>query len=118
MSLKSNGILMMTDHLSHTPQTIATYTRHQIGTVERALKIFLEFGLVEILTGGAFYMTDIQLLIGQSSTEGEQKKRERMRLQRQRLLLAGQVDICPSNVRVDKCPSILESRDKESRIRA
>ena len=115
MSLKSNGILMMTDHLPHTPQTIATYTRHQIGTVERALKIFLEFGLVELLTDGAFYMTDIQLLIGQSSTEGERKRRERMRLQQQKLLPDGQVDICPPSVRVDKCPPLLESRDKEIR---
>ncbi len=80
MSLKSGGILMLNDHLPHTPQTIATFTRHQVGTVERALKVFLEFGLVEILTDGAYYMADIQLLIGQSSTEGERKKKERMRL--------------------------------------
>ena len=31
-----------------------------LGTVERALKVFLEFGLVEILTDGAYYMADIQ----------------------------------------------------------
>lgn len=36
MSLKYNGILMLNDRLPHTPQTIATFTRHQIGTVERA----------------------------------------------------------------------------------
>ena len=71
MSLKSGGILMLNEHLPHTVQTIATFTRHQIGTVERAIKVFMEFGLVEVLTDGAFYMADIQLLIGQSSTEGE-----------------------------------------------
>ena len=43
--------------------------------MERALKVFLEFGLVEILTDGAYYMADIQLLIGQSSTEGERKRK-------------------------------------------
>ena len=37
MSLKSGGILMLNDHLPHTLQTIATFTRHQVGTVERAL---------------------------------------------------------------------------------
>lgn len=95
MSLKYNGILMLNDRLPHTPQTIATFTRHQIGTVERAIKVFMEFSLVEILTDGAFYMTDIQLLIGQSSTEGERKKKERMRLQRQNLLSSGEVDKCP-----------------------
>lgn len=41
MSLKYNGILMLNDRLPHTPQTIATFTRHQIGTVERAIKVFL-----------------------------------------------------------------------------
>ena len=114
MSLKSGGILLLGDHFPHTPQTIATCTRHQIGTVERALKIFLQLGLIEILTDGAYYMTDIQLLIGQSSTEGERKKRERSRLQRQKLLPSGVVDICPP-APVDKCPPILE-RDKDIEI--
>ena len=120
MSLKYNGILMLNDHLPHTPQTIATFTRHQVGTVERALKVFLEFGLVEILTDGAYYMTDIQLLIGQSSTEGERKKKERMRLKRQKLLPSGGVDICPPYSQGDICPpeirdKRLDIRDKENR---
>ena len=115
MSLKSSGVLLLNDYLPHTVQTIATFTRHQVGTVERALKIFQEFGLVEILTDGAYYMSDIQLLIGQASSEGERKKKERMRLKRQNLLPSGETDICPSNGRVDKCPPILEYRDKEIR---
>ncbi|TGY86611.1 replication protein [Petralouisia muris] len=112
MSLKSNGVLLLNDCLPHTVQAIATFTRHQVGTVERALKIFQEFGLVEILTDGAYYMSDIQLLVGQSSSEGERKKKERMRLKRQNLLPSGGTDICPSNGRVDKCPPILEYRDE------
>ena len=115
MSLKSGGILMLNEHLPHTVQTIATFTRHQIGTVERAIKVFMEFGLVEVLTDGAFYMADIQLLIGQSSTEGERKKRERTRLQRQKLLPSGKVDICPPIDPVDKCPPILEIKSIENR---
>jgi len=99
MSLKHSGILMLGDGLPHTPQTIATFTRHQISTVERALKLFTEFGFVEVLTDGAYYMADIQLLIGQSSTEGERKKKERMRLKRQNLLPSGQEDICPPEIR-------------------
>ena len=111
MSLKYNGILMLNDHLPHTPQTIATFTRHQIGTVERAIKVFLEFGFVEILTDGSYYMADIQLLIGQSSTEGERKRKERMRLKRQNLLPSGQVDKCPPEIRDKR----LDIRDKENR---
>jgi len=70
--------------------------------------VFLEFGLVEILTDGAYYMADIQLLIGQSSTEGERKKKERMRLKRQKLLPSGEVDICPPEIRDKR----LDIRDK------
>lgn len=115
MSLKHNGVLMLGDGLPHTPQTIATFTRHQIGTVERALKLFTEFGFVEVLTDGAYYMADIQLLIGQSSTEGERKKKERMRLKRQKLLPSGQADICPPYSWGDICPP--EIRDKRLDIR-
>lgn len=115
MSLKSNGVLMLNDRLPHTPQTIATYTRHQIGTVERALRVFIEFGFVEVLTDGAYYMADIQLLIGQSSTEWERKKKERMRLKRQKLLPSGEADICPPYSRGDICPP--EIRDKRLDIR-
>ena len=117
MSLKSGGILMLNDHLPHTSQTIATFTRHQVGTVERALKVFLEFGLVEILTDGAYYMADIQLLIGQSSTEGERKKKERMRLKRQKLLPSGEADICPPEIRdkrLDIRDKSIENREGES----
>ena len=78
MSLKHNGILLLHENLPHTPQTIATFTRHQIGTVERALQIFLKLGFVELLTDGAYYMPDIQLLVGRSSTEAERKRRERL----------------------------------------
>ena len=116
MSLKYNGILMLNDHLPHTPQTIATFTRHQIGTVERAIKVFLEFGFVEILTDGSYYMADIQLLIGQSSTEGERKRKERMRLKRQNLLPSGQVDKCPPEIRdkrLDIRDKSIENRESE-----
>ena len=121
MSLKSGGILMLNDHLPHTPQTIATFTRHQVGTVERALKVFLEFGLVEILTDGAYYMADIQLLIGQSSTEGERKRRARLALQEQKALpKAGadkcppyQADICPPEIEIEKEIDIEIEKERE-----
>lgn len=48
---------------------------------------------MEILTDGAYYMSDIQLLIGQSSSEGERKKKERMRLKRQNLLLSAYIRV-------------------------
>lgn len=63
-------------HRRQKKKTVAV-TRHQIGTVERALQIFLKLGLVEELPSGAYYMSNIEMLIGQSSTEGERKRRAR-----------------------------------------
>ena len=76
-SLKHGGRLQLDESIPYTPQMIATITRQQIGTVERAIKIFLQLGLMEQMADGAFYMTNIELLIGQSSTEGERKRRAR-----------------------------------------
>ena len=68
-SLKHGGRLQLDENIPYTAQMIATITRQQIGTVERALQIFLKLGLVEVLDSGTFYMSNIELLIGQSSTE-------------------------------------------------
>ena len=77
-SLKNGGRLQLDEHIPYTAQMIATLTRHQIGTVERALNIFRQLGLVEELDGGLLYMTDIELMIGQSSTEAERKRAARL----------------------------------------
>ena len=57
-----------------TTEMIATLTRHEVGTVERAIKNFLELGLVETTETGTIYMSQIETLVGKSSTEGERKK--------------------------------------------
>ena len=77
-SLKHGGRLQLDENIPYTAQMIATITRQQIGTVERALQIFLKLGLVEVLDSGTFYMSNIELLIGQSSTEAERKRAVRL----------------------------------------
>ena len=77
-SLKYGGTLQLDENIPYTAQMIATLTRHQIGTVERALAIFQQLGLVEQLDCGLLYMTDIELMIGQSSTEAERKRAARL----------------------------------------
>ena len=67
--------MQLDENIPYTAQMIATITRQQVGTVERALQIFMKLGLVEPLPSGALYMSNIELLIGQSSTEGERKRR-------------------------------------------
>ena len=87
-SLKNGGKLQLDENIPYTAQMIATITRQQVGTVERALQIFMKLGLVEPLQNGALYMSNIELLIGQSSTEGERKRRARLALQEQKALMS------------------------------
>lgn len=47
MSLKNNGKLIFRDTIPYITEMIATITRHQVGTVERAIKIFLELELID-----------------------------------------------------------------------
>lgn len=70
-SLKSNGRLMLNDYIPYNAQMIASITRHQVGTVEKALDIFQKLGLVELLDNGAIYMLNIQNFIGKGSTEAD-----------------------------------------------
>ena len=95
-SLKNGGKLQLDENIPYTAQMIATITRQQVGTVERALKIFMKLGLVEPLPSGALYMSNIELLIGQSSTEGERKRRARLALQEQKALPGGQMSTISS----------------------
>lgn len=73
-SLKTEGRLMLNNVIPYSPQMIASVTGHQVGTVEKALKVFRELGLVEILDNGAIYMLNIQNFIGLASNEADRKR--------------------------------------------
>lgn len=90
-SLKSDGKLMFNDRIPYNPQMLATITRHQVGTVERALRLFAEMGLIEVLDSGAIYMMDIQNFIGSSSTEADRKREYRLKIESEKLELSGQM---------------------------
>ena len=74
-SLKTDGKLMFNNLIPYTPNVLAQVVRHQVGTVEKALKVFQELGLIEILSNGAIYMLDIQNFIGKSSTEADRQRK-------------------------------------------
>jgi len=126
-SLRQEGRLMYRDIIPYTPDMIATITNHQVGTVKKAIKILEQMGFIEILDNGAIYMTDIQNFIGQSSSEGDRKRKYRSAInaEKSRLLMdnsetfvgtdsgqmSGQMsDIRPPEIR-DKS---IEIRDKKN----
>lgn len=92
-SLRQEGRLMYRGIVPYTPDMIATLTNHQVGTVERAMKIFEQMGFIEILDNGAIYMLDIQNFIGQSSSEADRVRsyRKSINAEKSRLLEDGSV---------------------------
>ena len=70
-SLKRDGLLMFNDRIPYNAQMIASITRHQVGTVEKALNVFQQLGIVEIMDSGAIYMLDVQNFVGKTSTEAD-----------------------------------------------
>ncbi len=81
-SLKDGGRLMLNGAIPYNSQMLASVTRHQVGTLEKALDIFKDLGLIEILDSGAIYMMDIQNFIGKSSTEADRQREYYNRIER------------------------------------
>ena len=79
-SLKNEGRLMFNNRIPYNAEMLSTITRHEVGTVERAIKIFRELGIVEVLDNGAIFMSEIQEYIGKGSSEGERKRAYRARI--------------------------------------
>lgn len=113
-SLKSNGRLMLNEYIPYNPSMIASVTRQPVGVVNEALKYFKQLGLIEILDNGTIYMNDIELFIGQSSSEGERKKIARMKLKEQGLLSGQNLDKCPTKLSLNS--NSLNSISLESNI--
>lgn len=90
-SLRNDGYLVLNNAIPYNAQMIATVTRHQIGTVEKALEIFKQLGLIDVLDSGAIYMSDIQLFVGKSSTEADRKRESRMKIKQAEQLAIGQM---------------------------
>ena len=108
-SLKNDGKLMFNDRIPYNSTILSQVTRHSVGDVEKAVKIFAELGLIEVLNNGAIYMLDIQNFIGESSTEGDRKRAYRRKIEQEKNMLLGEgqmsgqmSDIHPPEKELDK----------------
>lgn len=83
-SLKNEGKLMFNNRIPYNATMLANVTRFPVAVVEKAINIFKELGLIEILDNGAIYILDIQNFIGQSSTEADRKRAYRNRIEEEK----------------------------------
>lgn len=79
-SLKGEGKLMFDNRIPYSSTMLSKITRHPVGVVEKAVKLFDELGLIDILDNGAIYMSDIQNFIGESSTEADRIRAYRKKI--------------------------------------
>ena len=84
-SLKYNGRLMFNERIPFSPEMLATVTGHSIGDVNRAIEMFKQFGLIEVLETGEIYMLDIQNFIGKTSTEADRIKAYRREIAQKKI---------------------------------
>lgn len=90
-SLKTEGRLMFNDRIPYNPTVLAQITRHSVGDVEKALTIFRDLELIEVLDNGAIYILDIQDYIGKSSSEADRKRQYRQRIEQEKCFAIGTV---------------------------
>ena len=86
-SLKNEGRLAYNDRIPYNTEMIAKFTRQDVDVVEKALKLFRDLDLIEILDNGTIYITDIQNFIGKSSNEADRKREYRSKIESEKKLI-------------------------------
>ena len=101
-SLKNNGLLMFNNLIPYNAQMLATITRHQVGTVEKAIQIFQQLKLIEILDNGALYMTNIQNFVGKSSSDADRKRANYKKAKQLGQMSEKSLEISPPEIEIEK----------------
>ena len=86
-SLQHNGKLLLNEKTPLSAEMIAMLTRHEVGTVERAMRAFMQLGLVEVLEDSIYYMPEIEQMTGKGSSDAERKARYRRQKAEENTLL-------------------------------
>ena len=102
-SLKFSGKLMFNNRIPYNATILSKVTRHSVGVIEKALKVFNELGLIEVMDNGAIYMLDIQNFIGTSNTEADRKREYRKKIEEEKGQMSGQMSRkCPPEIEIEK----------------
>lgn len=94
-SLKNEGKLMFNNKIPFNSTMLSQVTKHSVGDIEKAVRIFEDLNLIEILTNGAIYINNIQEYIGKSSTEADRKRIYRHRINEDKKQLGHLSENCP-----------------------
>ena len=116
LSLKNGGKLMYKDKIPYNSKMLSTILNHNIDILDKAIQIFKELNLIEVMDTGAIFMIDIQNFIGQSSDEADRIRAFRKRIESEKVL-ENKSDVqmyneCTTNIANIKDKDITKDKDK------
>nr|DAK95065.1 MAG TPA: DnaD like replication protein [Caudoviricetes sp.] len=120
LSLKNGGKLMYKDKIPYNSKMLSTILNHNIDILDKAINIFKELNLIEVMDTGAIFMIDIQNFIGKSSDEADRIRAFRSRIETEKQLEnksdVQMYDKCTTDVANIKDKDITKDRDKDRNI--
>ena len=105
-SVDHDGRLRFSDQIPYNAQMLATITDTNKDTVDAAVKLFTELGMMEMLDDGTLYMTECERMIG-SAADNDNANRVRRFRERQKTLALQNVT-----------PTITESNESKSKSKS
>ena len=116
LSLKNGGKLMYKDKIPYNSKMLSTILNHNIDILDKAIQIFKELNLIEVMDTGAIFMIDIQNFIGQSSDEADRIRAFRKRIESEKMI-ENKSDVqmyneCTTNIANIKDKDITKDKDK------
>ncbi len=125
-SVDHEGNLRFSEQIPYNEKMLSTITNTNVDIVRRAIEIFSELGMMDVLDDGTIYMNEVQKMIGSESYWAEKKRIQRERAE---VLLLDNVQqqsnenpTCPSksieidiDIEKDKKIEIETEKETESR---
>ncbi len=120
-SVDHEGNLRFSEQIPYNEKMLSTITNTNVDIVRRAIEIFSELGMMDVLDDGTIYMNEVQKMIGSESYWAEKKREQR---EREQLLLLDNVQrmsnespTCPSkSKRIEIEKDIEIESEKRERI--
>ena len=107
LSLKNGGKLMYKDKIPYNSKMLSTILNHNTDVLDKAIIVFKELGLIEVLDSGAIFMLDIQNFIGKSSDEADRIRAYRSEISNEKKNLLQMYNKSTTNL------SNIKDRDKD-----
>lgn len=114
ISIKTEGYLRVTDIVPYNEKTLSTVTNTNIDMVRMAMKIFIEFDLIEILEDKTIYVKCIEALMGSESDVAKRVRKHRAKRQ----LLLGNKKKQKGNTELELDPELEIKKEKNIAAKA